>query len=108
VAIVYPAELDTCNCGPWTDLAMCIWPGSAAWLHTPDVGDHGTQYLHVEVIMANMVRVKNELLCFVGVAVEEDVLRDERVAKVLTAKKCVPLLYGIISEIQHTFTIWSK
>jgi len=24
----------TCSCGPWTNLVMCIWPGSAAWLHT--------------------------------------------------------------------------
>jgi len=30
-----PAELLTCSCGPWTNLVMCIWPGSAARLHTP-------------------------------------------------------------------------
>ena len=31
----YFAELDTCSCGPWINLVMCIWPGSVAWLHTP-------------------------------------------------------------------------
>jgi len=36
--VVYRAELDTCSCGPWTNLIMCSWPGSAAWLHTPVLG----------------------------------------------------------------------
>jgi len=27
------AELDTCSCGPWINLVMCIWPSSVAWLH---------------------------------------------------------------------------
>ena len=35
--VVLPAELDTCSSGPWTNLVMCIWPGNAAWLHTPVV-----------------------------------------------------------------------
>ena len=30
-------QLNTCSCGPHINLVMCIWPGSAAWLHTPGV-----------------------------------------------------------------------
>jgi len=33
--IVKHAELDTCSCGPWTNLVMCIWPGSAACVAHP-------------------------------------------------------------------------
>jgi len=27
----------TCSRGPWNNLVMRTWPGSVAWLHTPDV-----------------------------------------------------------------------
>jgi len=37
--VVQPAELDTWNCGQWSNLVMCICAGGAAWLYTPGLID---------------------------------------------------------------------
>jgi len=44
-------QLDTSSCDPRTNLVMCIWPGSASWLHTlavRQVSHHSTilQYFY--------------------------------------------------------------
>jgi len=66
--VVLPAELTTCSCGPWTNLVICIWPGSAVLLHIPGLEEHFSAFapappIYTPIFAYNGPAVRKAAVC---------------------------------------------